>query len=137
MDASSSNSFNASLFNLQSMEYKQLAVWKRSRNLVNMLYTITGDFPKEERYGITAQTRRAAVSVVANIAEGCGRRIMKETLRYLFIARGSLYEVETHIYIALDQKFIDTRTFDKIDTELVRCKQLLSGFIRYLKKIEA
>lgn len=75
--------------------YKNLEVWKKSMQLVKEVYTITVVFPKQEAYGLTSQTRRAAVSVPANIAEGCGRLFKKDTRQFLHVARGSLYELET------------------------------------------
>ena len=118
------------------MEYKELAVWQKSRELVNMFYLVTKDFPDSERYGLAAQIRRSAVSIAANIAEGCGRRTSKETIHFLFIARGSIYELETHMYLALDQNLIDNDQFDEMAGLLNRCRQLLSGFIRYFKKLK-
>jgi four helix bundle protein len=80
------------------MEYINLDVWIESRKLTNLVYDLTKNYPKEEIFGLTNQIRRCAVSVPSNIAEGCGRNTSKETIYFLFIARGSLYELETQIY---------------------------------------
>jgi len=77
------------------MVYTKLDVWLESRKLTNMLYTLSKQFPKEEIYGLANQMRRCAVSVPSNIAEGCGRQTSKETIYFLHIARGSLFELET------------------------------------------
>ena len=129
------NRFAELISDLKVMDYKQLTVWKQSRRMVNMLYDITQEFPDSEKYGLTTQIRRAAVSISANITEGCGRQSGKETLRFLFIARGSLYEIETHKYLALDQNFIGHGQFQVVDGEIMRVRQLLSGFIRYFKNL--
>ncbi len=118
---------------LKTLDYKELTVWRKSRELVSELYEMTKAFPKEEKYNLTGQIRRAAISVPSNIAEGCGRHTSKETLRFLFIARGSLYELETHLYLALDQALINTARFDMIDAKVKESMQLLSGFIRYFR----
>lgn len=75
--------------------------------LVKTIYQLTRSFPKEELYGLTSQLRRAAVSIAANIAEGTGRQYKKDTLQFLHISRGSLYEVETLLNIALDVELAD------------------------------
>ncbi|MBL0308952.1 MAG: four helix bundle protein [Bacteroidetes bacterium] len=81
--------------------YKELDVWKKARLLVKEVYRVTKSFPKEEVYGLTSQLRRASVSVAANISEGCGRQYKKETIQFLHIARGSLYEIHREIRIKL------------------------------------
>jgi four helix bundle protein len=75
--------------------YKQLEAWKKSMLLVKEVYILTKLFPKEEQYVLASQIKRAAVSVPSNIAEGSGRNYKKDTIQFLHIARGSLYEVET------------------------------------------
>ena len=77
------------------MHYFELEVWKRCRRLVKDVYTLTQVFPREESFGLTAQLRRCAVSVPSNVAEGCGQNSAKDTLQFLYVARGSLYELET------------------------------------------
>ena len=80
--------------------YRDLRVWRRAMELVELVYTATRSWPKEETYGLTGQIRRAAVSVPSNIAEGQGRASTKEFLQHLSIARGSLFEVETQVVVA-------------------------------------
>lgn len=81
--------------------HERLEVWRDSMELVEMIYEISGTFPDSERFGITSQIRRAAVSVPSNIAEGAARRSTPEYLRFLSIARGSLSEISTQIQIAV------------------------------------
>ena len=78
--------------------YKDLRVWKSALKLVGSVYKVTDRFPPEERFGLTSQLRRAAVSVVANIAEGNGRLHRAEYIHHLSIARGSLLEAEALLY---------------------------------------
>jgi len=81
-------------------KHRELEVWKRSIGLVKKIYQITKDFPVEERYGLTDQIRRAAVSVASNIAEGSGRQTPKDFVNFLSMARGSLAELDTQLFLA-------------------------------------
>lgn len=117
-------------------DYTELEVWMEGRKLVDLVYNLTKMFPKEELFALTSQIRRAAISIPSNIAEGCGRRTSKDTLQFLHIARGSLYELETQFYLAFDQKYISKDDFEIIDVKILLCKKLISGFINYYKKIE-
>lgn len=118
------------------MEYKDLDIWKIARNLTNNVYTLTKNFPKDELFGLTNQIRRCAISIPSNIAEGCGRNTPKGTLVFLYISRGSLFELETQFYLALDQEYMNEENFKIIIEEIQTCKKLLNGFINYYKKIE-
>lgn len=117
------------------MEYSKLEVWMEARKLVNLLYDFSKLFPKEELFGLTNQMRRAAISIPSNIAEGCGRQTSKETIHFLHISRGSLYELETQFYLALDQKYIEENSFKVALEQIQTCKKLLNGFINYYKKL--
>jgi four helix bundle protein len=115
------------------MRYTELEVWKEARVLVNEVYIISKEFPKEEIYGLTNQMRRCAISIPSNIAEGCGRQHYKDSLRFFFIARGSLYELETQIYLATDQTYINKEISMKLMVQIEKCRKLISGFINYYK----
>jgi four helix bundle protein len=117
------------------MEYNKLEVWVEARKLTNLIYDLSKVFPKEEVYGLTNQMRRCAVSIPSNIAEGCGRQTAKDTINFLHISRGSLYELETQCYVALDQKYIDENNFDIVFNQMQFCKKLLNGSINYYKKL--
>lgn len=115
------------------MEYTELEVWKEARVLVSRVYQSSKSFPKEEVYGLTSQMRRSAISIPSNIAEGCGRRTSSDTIQFLHISRGSLYELETQLYLALDQGYLNKEKFDAIYRQILKCKKLTNGFIKYYK----
>jgi four helix bundle protein len=114
--------------------YKQLDAWKISINLVTEVYKSLKLYPKEELYSLTSQTKRAAISVPANIAEGLGRQYKKDTLQFLHIARGSLYELETHLIIAINIEILNRKDFDSLMVLWEKSIQLLNGLINYYEK---
>jgi four helix bundle protein len=116
------------------IDYKQLDVWIASRQLANSIYTISKNFPKDEIFGLPQQIRKSAISIPSNIAEGIGRNHLMETTQFLYIARGSLFELETQIYIASDQGNINATTLEQITDDIEKCKKLLNGFISYYLK---
>jgi four helix bundle protein len=89
------------------MDYRSNKAWQRSDDLAVAVYRATGRFPREERYGLTKQMRNAAVSVAANIAEGYGRRTVRDLLHFLYQARGSLNEVEYFIHLSHRLGYLD------------------------------
>ncbi len=113
------------------MDHKELDVWKESINLVKMIYAKTRDFPKDEIFGLTSQIKRAAVSVPSNISEEAARRSDKEFNHFLYIALGSLSEVETQMIIAVELEFI--KEVDSIIEKINKVRRLLLGLIKYLK----
>ena len=115
--------------------YRELDVWKESRKLVSKVYLVTKNYPKEEVYGIINQLRRCSVSIPSNIAEGCGRRTSKETIHFLYISRGSLYELETQLFLSKDLNFISEDELNNLLIQIETCMKLLSGFINYYKKM--
>lgn len=115
------------------MEYKNLDVWIETRKLTKLVYDLTKSYPKEEIFGLTNQMKRSSVSVPSNIAEGCGRNTAKETTHFLFIARGSLFELETQFYLSLDLTYINNEDFKIIANQIILCKKLINGFINYYR----
>ena len=114
------------------MNHKELDIWKYSMDLVEMVYTISSKFPDEEKYGITSQMRRAAISIPSNIAEGAGRKGDKELVQFISIALGSLSELETQYLIAVRLKFVES---DEVLVDLiVKVKQILLGFRNYVMR---
>lgn len=113
--------------------YRDLLVWQEAIKLIELIYLKTKDYPKEESFSLTNQTRRSAVSVAANIGEGYGRSYRKEYLQHLSIARGSLYEIETHIIIANKIGYISNGIYDEIWSQIQIVAKLLNGLIRSLK----
>ena len=113
--------------------HKDLKVWEKSVNLAEKIYKITKKFPKEELYGIVSQIRRASVSVSANIAEGAARNSNKEFIQFLYIALGSLSELETELIISKRIGYLkDEIIFD----EIVEIRKLLLGLIKYRKGLK-
>lgn len=86
--------------------FKELEIWKQSRQFCSQIYSVTNSFPEAEKFGLTNQLRRASVSIPSNIAEGSSRSSNKDFCRFLEIAIGSAYETETQILIASDLNFI-------------------------------
>ena len=115
------------------MKYTDLEVWQQARLLVKNVYSCTHNFPREEIFGLTSQIRRAAISIPSNIAEGCGRSTDRDSTHFFFIARGSLYELETQLFLTLDMGYITEAVFQENQNQIEVCKKLLNGFIRYYK----
>ena len=111
--------------------YKDLDVWKKGREVGVDIYSTTSIFPPEERFGLISQLRRAAISVPANIAEGHGRNSSKDTIQFLHIARGSLYEVETMVLISEDLNFLNETISVRLINKITDCIKKLNGLINY------
>jgi four helix bundle protein len=105
--------------------HKDLEVWKKSMDLVSNIYKITESFPNKELYGLTNQIRRAAVSVPSNIAEGAARSSKKEFIQFLYIALGSLSELETQIIIANRLEYLNN--LDTLLEDLKFVQKLING----------
>ena len=114
-------------------DLRRLKVWEKAHQLTLATYQVTAKFPKEEIYGITSQVRRTCVSIPANIAEGCGREGNAEFSRYLQIAFGSASELEYHFLLAFDLGFIQKTEFDRMTSQIIEVKRMLTGLIQKLK----
>jgi four helix bundle protein len=114
------------------MNHKDLDVWKKSMDFVEIVYQLTNDFPDSEKFGLTNQIRRAVVSIPSNIAEGSGRKSDKELLQFVHIALGSLAEVKTQYLISVRLKYVTKNEI--LEEELVLLNKLLIGFRNYLLK---
>ena len=112
-------------------KYTELDVWKQARELAIHVYELTASYPKSEQFGIISQIRRCVVSVPSNIAEGCGRQHTKETMHFLSIARGSLFELETQLYISKDLSFITNDQLIICLNKIEGLGKLINGFMRY------
>src|SRR5690349_11829 len=113
--------------------YHNLDVWKKSVDLVVNVYSATKTFPRDEVFGLRLQMRRAAASVPSNIAEGQGRSTDKEYRNFLFYARGSLLELETHIIIAERLSFLSGDVCSALRAQTVEIGKMLNGLLRYLR----
>jgi four helix bundle protein len=114
-------------------KYQKLDAWKVSIQLVKETYILTKKYPKEELYALTSQTKRAAISIPSNIAEGMGRQYKKDTIQFLCISRGSTYELETHLVIALNVGIIQENDFQEIQPLIEKTLQVLNGLINYME----
>ena len=108
--------------------FKQLLIWKKSRRLVRNIYELTNSLPDHELYGLTSQMRRAAISMPANISEGCGRSTVKQLSHFLDIAIGSSCELETLLYLALDLGYIDEQESSSTNNKIVEIRRMIIGF---------
>ncbi len=114
--------------------YRDLKVWQRGIDITEQVYRVTRRLPDEEKYGLTAQIRRAALSVPSNIAEGWGRGSRKQYVRFLRIARCSVHEVETQLIIAHRLGYIDERAKSEMLRETEAESKMLLALIRSLSR---
>ncbi|MBN2304687.1 MAG: four helix bundle protein [Anaerolineae bacterium] len=113
-------------------DYRKLVVWQKAHEFVMAVYAASAAFPHDERYGLTSQTRRAAVSIPANIAEGCGRETNSELRRFLYIAMGSASEVDYHLLLAHDLTFIEPAVYQPLSDDLTVIRRMLNALIQKL-----
>ena len=116
--------------------HQKLEAWSKAVELVTDIYRSTERFPKEERYGLTSQIRRAAISIPANIAEGAGRRSKKEFVHFLSNSQGSASELETELIIANRLGYLDETSFAQLVSQLERIGRLITGLSRHLSTAE-
>jgi four helix bundle protein len=113
--------------------YKDLNIWKRSIGVVENIYKITKNFPKEEMYGLTSQLRRSAISIPSNIAEGFARFSNKEYKQFLFISLGSCAELFTQIIVALRLDYLESKKADQLLNEIDEISKMTMSLIKKLK----
>ncbi len=114
-------------------DFKNLIAWSRAHELTLKVYGVTKNFPRDEAFGLTSQLRRACASIPANIAEGCGRSGDAELARFLTIASGSASEVEYHLLLAHDLKYLSQSDYGKLNGEVNELKRMLTAFIHRLR----
>ncbi|GAB5537601.1 MAG: four helix bundle protein [Rubricoccaceae bacterium] len=114
--------------------YTGLKVWRASMDLTDLVYEATASFPKHELFGLTSQVRRAAVSIPSNIAEGWGRGKTGEYLQFLRYARGSLYEVETQLRIAVRRGYADQEVVGRLIASSTEISKMLAGLTKALQR---
>ncbi len=107
------------------MPGRQLLIWHS--------YRTTGEFPEKEQFGLTAQARRAAISIPSNIAEGAARQTKKEFIQFLYIAKGSLSELDTQLELARRLDYLGQKELESLVDMLERVDRMLSGLIRHLR----
>lgn len=114
--------------------YRDLIVWQKAYEFTISLYEVTRKFPKEEQYGLTSQMRRATVSVTSNIAEGFGRGSAREKDQFYAIAHGSLYEVESQLFVALGVGYIKKDDHARLLSQLEEVSRMLQGLRKVNKE---
>ncbi len=115
--------------------FQKLLIWQKGMDLVDLIYIITGSFPRTELYGLISQMRRSAVSIPSNIAEGSQRVSQKEFSNFILIAKGSLAELYTQAMMAKRQKFMNEEKFLELELKIVELDKMLRSF--YLKLVSS
>jgi len=113
-------------------DFRNLEGWKKAHRLTLAVHKRTADFPNEERYGLTSQMRRCAVSIPSNIAKGCGRGSDADFARFLHIAMGSASELEYQLLLAYDLNFISEATYRTQADQVNEVKRMLGGLLKKL-----
>lgn len=116
--------------------HKTLKVWQEAMQLAKDVYDVTKSFPSDERFGLTSQMRRSAVSIPSNIAEGAARQTKKDTLQFYVVARASLSEFDTQLELSKELGFINPSNFSLLTSHVNVVDSLLSGLIRYQRSIK-
>ncbi len=118
---------------MTGMSYRQLEVWRMAMDLVEEVYRVSRQLSDEERYGLRSQMRRSAVSLPSNIAEGYGRQHRNEYVQFLYVARGSLMELETQLTLCVRLKLVDRQAVEPLWQTAQRVGQMLNKLIESLK----
>ncbi len=113
--------------------YQELRVWQKSHSFVLEIYKLTDDFPKTETFGLISQMRRSAVSVPANLAEGCGKNGTLDIAKFFQISLGSLHETEYYLLLSRDLSYITSEVFESRDLEIKEIKSMLISLIKTVR----
>lgn len=122
---------------VRTRHYRDLIAWQKGMALARAVYLLTDCFPKEERFGLTTQMRRCAVSVPSNIAEGHGRLSDRTLRNFLGMARGSLFELETQTLLAVDLTYLKKEDGDSLLNQSGEVARILNGLLKTLEVDEA
>jgi len=117
-------------------KFQDIKAWEKSRGLTKEIYNITNNKKFTKDWGLKDQIRRASVSIMSNIAEGFSRQTDKEFAQFLYIAKGSASEVQSHLYIAYDLSYINEEIFKSLLEKTEEIINLIGGFVRYLKGVD-
>jgi len=112
--------------------FEDLECWQEAREIVNGVYRVCRVNGFKKDYSLIDQVKRSAISIMANIAEGFSRKGNKEFIQFLFIAKSSAAELQSHLYIALDQEYISKSEFDELYEGVDKVQRQISNFIKYL-----
>jgi four helix bundle protein len=113
-------------------DFRELKVWQKAHQLTLAIYQATASFPREERYGLTSQLRRACSSIAANLAEGCGRNGDAEFARFCSMAMGSASELEYHLLLARDLELIKPAGYQDLAVRTTELKRMLTSLLQKL-----
>ena len=113
--------------------YKELIVWQKSMKLAEDVYCVTDSFPLKEKFALTSQIRRAAISIPSNIAEGYGRITAKNYVQFLYISKGSLFELETQIELSKRLNYISEEVYNNLEENIIEISKMLRTMIMKLK----
>ena len=113
--------------------FRDLITWQKAHEAVLSIYNITEQFPDKEKFGLTSQMRRAAISMTSNIAEGFSRQSLKEKIQFYHITLGSNTELQNQILVAKDLKYIDSGISDEVLFKLIEVNKLANGLIKSLR----
>lgn len=116
-------------------EFTDLYAWQKGHALVLLVYNITKSLPENEKFGLTSQMQRASVSITSNIAEGFGRRSIKEKIQFYYIAHGSLTEVKNISFILRDTGLISLNLYESLSELISQAQATLLGLLRATKKL--
>jgi four helix bundle protein len=114
--------------------FRNIKAWTNADDLATQIYSATKTFPKEEIYGLVSQIRRASVSIPSNIAEGAARKNTKEYLQFLYIAQGSISELEYLLHLSKKLGYLKESEYDKLDSLRAQAAKTLYGLINYIEK---
>lgn len=111
-------------------DFKKLLVWEKAHRVVMKVYKLTNSFPTEERFGLTSQMRRCAVSVPSNIAEGCGRDTSAQLRHFLEISMGSAAELEYQILLASDLQYVSVDVYEEVNSDIIEIRKMLRSLMQ-------
>ena len=114
-------------------DFRKMEVWEKAHKLTLEVYKCTTTFPKDEMYDLTSQIRRAAASVPANIAEGCGRGVEAELARFCVIAAGSASELEYHLLLCHELGLVPVSNYERLNNDVNEVKKMLNSFIQKIR----
>ncbi|MEA2096857.1 MAG: four helix bundle protein [Candidatus Cloacimonadota bacterium] len=115
--------------------FRDLLIWQKGMELVKAIYKLTRSFPKSEDYNLSSQMKRASISIPSNIAEGFGRSTKKDFQRFLYIALGSIFELQTQIIISYEQNYINQQQYDSLNELTREVERMLCSFMNSNRNI--
>ncbi len=117
--------------------FRDQKVWNKAHQLTLAVYRATSTYPKEELFGLISQSRRAAASIPANIAEGCGRGSPADLARFFDLAMGFASELEYHLLLAHDLRFLQSAKYEELESQVIEVKRMLTSFIQKLRGVDS